>query len=170
MTGQYGKPYFAYISPDGTAGKPFVLPQKIRNITIIHSNHTIFRSYPPHLYPSTPSTYIGYIRDMSNKTDSICSYFHFITIFAFVHTVLILHTMITEVFREKSPLSIKDSFILFERTKSSFTFPYTCPQCLGTQLCRKCKRCPAYCRRLGRNYRRKRPCTDHQYRTKTCLG
>lgn len=31
--------------------------------------------------------------------------------------------MITEVFREKSPLSIKDSFILFERTKSSFTFP-----------------------------------------------
>lgn len=26
--GQYGKPYFAYISPDGTAGKPFVLPQK----------------------------------------------------------------------------------------------------------------------------------------------
>ncbi|WP_289004249.1 AraC family transcriptional regulator [uncultured Parabacteroides sp.] len=31
--------------------------------------------------------------------------------------------MITEVFREKSPLSNKDSFILFERTKSSFTFP-----------------------------------------------
>lgn len=26
--GQYGKPYFAYISPDGTASKPFVLPQK----------------------------------------------------------------------------------------------------------------------------------------------
>lgn len=32
-------------------------------------------------------------------------------------------TMITEVFKEKSPLSVKDSFILFERTKSSFTFP-----------------------------------------------
>lgn len=31
--------------------------------------------------------------------------------------------MIREVFREKSPLSSKDSFILFERTKSSFTFP-----------------------------------------------
>ncbi|MCD8267892.1 MAG: AraC family transcriptional regulator [Parabacteroides sp.] len=31
--------------------------------------------------------------------------------------------MITEVFREKSPLSNKDSFILFERIKSSFTFP-----------------------------------------------
>lgn len=31
--------------------------------------------------------------------------------------------MTTEVFREKSPLSDKDSFILFERTKSSFTFP-----------------------------------------------
>lgn len=31
--------------------------------------------------------------------------------------------MITEVFREKSPLSNKDSFILFERTKASFTFP-----------------------------------------------
>lgn len=31
--------------------------------------------------------------------------------------------MLTEVFREKSPLSNKDSFILFERTKSSFTFP-----------------------------------------------
>ena len=31
--------------------------------------------------------------------------------------------MITEVFREKSLLSNKDSFILFERTKSSFTFP-----------------------------------------------
>ena len=29
----------------------------------------------------------------------------------------------TEIFREKSPLSNKDSFILFERTKSSFTFP-----------------------------------------------
>lgn len=26
--GQYGKPYFAYLSPDGTIGKPFVLPQK----------------------------------------------------------------------------------------------------------------------------------------------
>lgn len=32
-------------------------------------------------------------------------------------------TMIAEIFREKSPLSNKDSFILFERTKSSFTFP-----------------------------------------------
>lgn len=31
--------------------------------------------------------------------------------------------MMTEVFREKSPLAAKDSFILFERTKSSFTFP-----------------------------------------------
>lgn len=31
--------------------------------------------------------------------------------------------MITDVFREKSPLSNKDSFILFERTKSSFTYP-----------------------------------------------
>lgn len=31
--------------------------------------------------------------------------------------------MITEIFKEKSPLSAKDSFILFERTKSSFTFP-----------------------------------------------
>lgn len=31
--------------------------------------------------------------------------------------------MITEVFREKAPLSAKDCFILFERTKSSFTFP-----------------------------------------------
>lgn len=29
----------------------------------------------------------------------------------------------TDVFREKSPLSNKDSFILFERTKSSFTYP-----------------------------------------------
>ncbi len=31
--------------------------------------------------------------------------------------------MATEVFREKSPLSVKDSFVLFERTKASFTFP-----------------------------------------------
>lgn len=45
-------------------------------------------------------------------------------IFACAHIlVLILKVMITEVFREKSPLSNKDSFILFERTKSSFTFP-----------------------------------------------
>lgn len=36
---------------------------------------------------------------------------------------LILNAMMTEIFREKSPLSNKDSFILFERTKSSFTFP-----------------------------------------------
>lgn len=39
------------------------------------------------------------------------------------HTSFNTMTMITEVFREKSPLSNKDSFILFERTKSSFTFP-----------------------------------------------
>ena len=47
--GQYGKPYFAYISPDGTAGKPFVLPQKDPE----HYDYT-FKSYNIPELSSTP--------------------------------------------------------------------------------------------------------------------
>ena len=31
--------------------------------------------------------------------------------------------MLIDVFKEKTPLSDRDTFLLFERTKSSFTFP-----------------------------------------------
>ena len=77
VTGNMANPTLLISLPTEQQENLSSYPKKIRNITIIHSNHTIFRSYPPHLYPSTPSIYAGYIRNTSNKTDSICSYFHF---------------------------------------------------------------------------------------------
>lgn len=61
--GQYGKPYFAYLSPDGQTGKPFVLPQKDPE----HYDYT-FKSYNIPELSSSPALFNATaIQNLYNK-------------------------------------------------------------------------------------------------------
>ena len=86
--GQYGKPYFAYISPDGTAGKPFVLLPK-RSGTLRLYIQII--QYSGAILHTCTLRRLRYMPDISGtrviKQIPSVHIFIFITIFAFAHTV-----------------------------------------------------------------------------------